>query len=260
MRPLQKPFGALLLGCAICMIASQAISQDPSASGEGTTLNEGAEGKAFQALLRDFDQWAAVQLTYDAGRVKSLRAALIEKASSLTGSEYEIFLDDLHGRLQVLLSAEAREARKWLDNMLARSAPKRVAKIKSQLPEVAQLTASELEEQLYDLDRKRGARVRQNEAFNSDREHVVDEAQAVKRRQEEASRAAQRATSQATSNLGANHPSTAPKEKSEWRPREPVWRSHDAYTPIRGNGYAPYTPARGESYSPYSPNLGGYRW
>jgi hypothetical protein len=225
-----------------------------------TTLEQGAAAPAFQVLLRKFDDWAAVQKRYDADQIDAFRAKLVDNAERLTGDEYESFLDDLHSRLQVLLSAEAREARDWLDRMVAVSAPKKVNQIKAKLPDVARLTASQIEDQIDEFDRRLAAQDQQYNAFNGDRKRTIKQQQTASRRQAEASRAARKAAERARPELGANQTNVAPREKTRWTPRQPVYRSHDLYTPLGGGGYAPYSPNLGPSYSPYRPNLGGYRW
>jgi hypothetical protein len=254
----QNLFRAIALGWMMYVTLGDASAQDPARSEPfGVTIAQGVEGKAFRALLRRFDDWAAIQKAYSAEQTKAFRARLIEKASELTGSDYERFLDDLHDRLEVLLSAEAREARDWLESMEAVSAPKKLEKIKSQLPDVARLTPSQLEEQLDEFDRRVRAQQQRYDAFNSDRSSSIDRARADRRRQEEASRAAREAASDAPANLGANEP-VGPREKKHWSPRPPVYSRYAPYSPNVGRAYSPYVAPSLRGM--YSPNLGGYRW
>jgi len=250
---------AIVLGCMIYSALGDASAQDPPRSEPFAAMDEqGADGQAFRRLLRRFDDWAAVQKTYDAEQTKAFRARLTEKATQLTGSDYERFLDDLHDRLQVLLSAEARAARDWLESMEAVSAPKKMEKIKSQLPDVARMTADQIEEQLDELDRRLRAQKQRYDAFDNDRSSSIDRARAARGRQEEASRAAREAASGDPVDLGASEPVSPPREKKYWTPRPPVYSRYAPYSPNVGNAYSPYVAPSLRSM--YSPNLGGYRW
>jgi hypothetical protein len=257
MRHMQILLGTLVLGLMLHGVAQPASAQDSAERPSTTHAGAGAEGERFQSLLRDFERWAAVQKTYDEEQIKSFRSKLIERAARLTGMDYDLFLEDFDSRLQVLLGAEARAARDWFESMDAVSAPKRMEKIKSKLPDVAHMTADEIKEQLDEFDRRLRAQQEQYSNFKGDRRRAIDQGRADRDRQEEASRTAREAASHGSIDLGANEAVNA-KEKQRWTPRPPVYSRYNPYSPNLGNAYAPYVAPSLRSV--YSPNLGGYRW
>jgi len=77
--------------------------------------------------MQQFDEWAAVQQIYTPDQVRQWRAQILSKASSLPAADGQRFAVDLNAKLQVMLGAEARDARKWLAETLVSALDRRLA-------------------------------------------------------------------------------------------------------------------------------------
>lgn len=189
----------------------------------------------FHATLREFDEWASVQKIYDAQQIKTFRAKLIDKASQLSGAAYDDFLADLNGRLKVLMSAEAREARKWLGENLAVASDAYAKQLKSQYPDVAKMTADQIQERLAGYDDQRSETKKLAAAEKSQRKFEVDQILTDKRRQEDANLAVELSSMNSSSGSGGYYPGGAYRGTRNYS------------TPYRNGGY-------------YGYGLGGFRW
>src|SRR5262245_25435581 len=103
---------------------------------------------AWQQTLHGFDEWADVQQIYTPQQVAEMRRKVVDNASSLAPAESDQFRGEINAKLHVLLSAEARDARKWLNETLAVASDSYAKKVRAQLPDVAHESASQLQADL----------------------------------------------------------------------------------------------------------------
>jgi hypothetical protein len=170
--------------------ASEQASPEPTAvdPSEQAPNADGAipQSDDWRTIMHEFDEWASVQQIYDSTQVARYRQQLVQRESTLRGAQRQDFLDDLSAKLKILSSAEARKAREWLAENLAVASDSYAKKIKSQLPDVARLTASQLQEQLDEFQDRRAQTQAGNAEFSRFREQQVANIQAERRRQEAA--------------------------------------------------------------------------
>lgn len=159
----------------------------------------------LRVVLREFDEWASVQKTYEPDQVKEFRAQIVQKAQSLEGTELGEFLVNTDQRLQILTGAEAREARKWLNEELLKSSPQRKAQIKSELPDVAHMSIAQLEEAYDNWQSKRAGEKRETAAFIKSRDKQVQDAIEARQREVEANARAKASSGGGYSPYGGNN-------------------------------------------------------
>jgi len=138
-------YSTVLFGVLAVVTGSLAKAQTrlppPASQGDLT-------GPAWAHVLQQFDEWASVQQLYTPEQVRQWRAQILGKASSLPPADAAAFATDLSAKLQVLLSAEARDARKWLADTLAVASVSYAKEIKSELPDPQKMTASQIQARL----------------------------------------------------------------------------------------------------------------
>jgi hypothetical protein len=120
-------------------------------------------GPQWAQVLQLFDEWAAVQQIYTPEQVRQWRTQILGKASSLPAPDAAAFAADLSAKLQVMLSAEARDARKWLAETLAVASDSYAKEVKAGLPDPRTMTAGQIQARL-DAFENREANVKQVEA------------------------------------------------------------------------------------------------
>lgn len=231
--------------------AEQIAEQPKSSPNQG---NDILQTDAWRTIMHDFDEWASVQQIYDPEQIAKYRDQLIQKASSLKGNELQDFLDDLSAKLKILASEEARKARQWLAETLAVASDSYAKKVKAGLPDVSNLTASQLQEQLDEFQGRRAQTQASAAEFKRAREQQVASFQAERRRQEaavaQADARAQSARAQSDSYSGY-YPGSGGSRGRVRRYPVPVYSGR-----YGGLGWGGYWGGLGG----YWGGWGGYRW
>jgi hypothetical protein len=147
------------------------------------------ESERWRRANRRFNEWLSVQQVYPAEQVDAIRAELNAKVAKMTPRELEEFLQDMEERLKVLMSPEADDARQWLAQFLA-VARNPEAQLGRSRPDVLNMTASQIRQELQWLQQHRAARQQSQAAFNQGR--------ALQQQNARGARQAQRQTSPAS--------------------------------------------------------------
>lgn len=139
-----------------------AIGQDQPA-GKPTAQTEDAARRAifdsdrWRRMERDFNEWLSVQTIYTGEQVDAIVADFQNRVKTMSPRDLENFLKDMEERLAVLLSPEAEDARQWLNQFLKVAAnPEKT--LGRPLPDVANMTASQIRQEIHWLQQHRGAR------------------------------------------------------------------------------------------------------
>lgn len=98
-----------------------------------------------------------------------MRADLASRVAKMSPQELENFLRDMEERLAVLASPEAEDARLWLGQFLA-VARNPEQQLGISRPDVLNMTASEVRQELQQLQRVRDSRLQAQAAFDRTRE------------------------------------------------------------------------------------------
>jgi hypothetical protein len=108
--------------------------------------------------------WLTVQQVYPAEQVAAIQQQLSARVSQMTPREAEEFMKAMEERLEVLTSPEAEEARQWLAHFFAtRRNPE--AQLRRSRPDVLNMTASQIRQELQWLQQHREGRQLSNAAF-----------------------------------------------------------------------------------------------
>jgi hypothetical protein len=217
--------GLLGLTLAIFLAADWSVASEPEPPGGSADTDDSADaaerdeilqGPVWRETMRSWDAWLTVQQVYDKDQVKKLKRQLAERVERMSATELEEFLEDLQAKLQILSGAEARDARRWLSDTLSVASDKYATKVRAKLPDVANLSAAELQRELDKFEERRGQVQRTEEGLQRSRQERVKAVQADLRRQhEESEKAMDRAAQDAYAGQG-NHfvPSSIHDRKS----------------------------------------------
>jgi hypothetical protein len=207
----------LVMQCA--GVPSPASGQAPEAvPGEDDTSTGGSEDEARRKILesdrwrrarQEFNEWLSVQTLYDDDEVAAMRASLAERVASMSPGELEDFLDDMERRLDVLLSPEADDARLWLSQFMARARDPEKQLGRSR-PDVLNMTASQIRQELLWLQQTREQRARAQAGFEQTR--------ALQSQFARNARAARQQSRAPISNR-ANWPANNPRRPSQYAPQ-----------------------------------------
>jgi hypothetical protein len=133
------------------------------------------ESDRWRAAQRSFDEWVAVQTIYSADEVASLRSELAERVSGMSPEALESLLAEMEDRLEVLLSPDAEEARRWIADILT-VARDPESHFGGPLPDVLNLSAGEIRAELQRFQQRRSSRQQARTAFDNRRQSQVQAA------------------------------------------------------------------------------------
>jgi hypothetical protein len=178
------------------------------------------ESERWRRANRTFTEWLTVQQIYTEEQIDAVRAGLAAKIARMSPHELEEFLEDMEQRLAVLMSPEAEDSRVWLAQFFA-VARDPEAQLGRQRPDVLNMTASEIRQELQWLQQHRAERQRQNAAFTQSRERQRQQASDIRSARREAQAQATESRSRAA-RTQFRSPYTPPgKERSRHRELQP---------------------------------------
>ncbi len=180
-----------------------------SADGYDDARREILDSKRWRKAVRQFDEWLSVQTLYGPDQVAAIRADLEEKVADMSPRELERFLVDMEDRLEVLLSPEAEEARDWLSQFMA-VARNPEQQLGRNLPDVRNMTASQIRQEIRWLEQHRAQRQQEHAAFNRARSTASQAARDIRTARQSARPATDR----------SNWPANTPRPRPERPQRE----------------------------------------
>jgi hypothetical protein len=132
--------------------AAPAISDAQQAARE-----EFLQGRRWRRAHRRFDEWLAVQQLYDADEIAAIKADFQAQVAEMPLAELEEFVEDLEESVDVLLSPEAEEARRWLAQFLSVQAMYSEEELRERRPDVLGMSADQIRGELERFHKWRAA-------------------------------------------------------------------------------------------------------
>ncbi len=172
---------AFLLVGGVAAPAQEAPPQGPTAQGGESREAERQTilgSDRWRETQRDFNEWLSIQRIYSPAEVSALRAEIADRVASMAPDELTSFLGEMEDRLAVLMSPDADDARQWIAQILA-VARNPESQFGGPLPDVANMTASQIRDELQRFQRRRASRQQAQTAFDRSRESQVQTARDV---------------------------------------------------------------------------------
>lgn len=152
-------FSVLLSAAAIDSVAC--AQQLPPATTAPNTANDTARQQILQSerwrnAQHGLEQWLSVQQLYTPQEVAVLRAQFKSRLDRMSPAELQQQLERMEEKLAVLASPEAEDARRWLAQFLAVQAKYSDAQLRQMRPDIANMTATQIREELQRFQARRG--------------------------------------------------------------------------------------------------------
>ncbi|HMO85073.1 MAG TPA: hypothetical protein PKC18_09165 [Lacipirellulaceae bacterium] len=160
----------LLTADGLAAGSPQATSQEaaPSEGSSDADRRRILEGDRWRAARQRLDDWLAVQQIYSAEEIDAFRSEIAERIQNMSAAGLESLLTEMEGRLDVLLGAEAEEARAWIAQILA-VARNPESQFGGPLPDVLNMSAEEIQAELRRFQQQRTSRRQAQSAFERSR-------------------------------------------------------------------------------------------
>ncbi len=170
---------------------------DQAPAGESAAQQEIFNSPAWAAAVDGFNEWLSVQITYPQDQVPQLKAEFKARIDKMSASQLQSFLTDMQQKLAILNGPDAMEARAWAERRLNLYTAARAAEFRKTLPDVARMTAAQVEQALVELRLHRASVASEQQKFSQFRDQQV-----VATRQ----RLQAQASAAAAANAASNHP------------------------------------------------------
>lgn len=147
-------------------------------------------GPRWQRAVAEFGGWLTTQTVLPPAQVRLIKNQFNDRVAAMSSYELEALLDTLSAKLLLLDTPEARDAKAWLGEYLyAMSDARRAAELR-QLPNLLDLNAAQLWQEIQRIDQKRAALQQRQEGVTARQEMLADRAAAKRQATAAASQAA----------------------------------------------------------------------
>ncbi len=209
-RPMPtKPFKLVvpcLLACAVAAgivggafrpLVGQAADPPAAATTGQDEAQEAMAAKAeilqssrWRRAIFELGEWLSVQKIYPPREVQRIKADFNAKVMKMSPQELEYLLDDLEAKFKVIEAPEAQEARAWMGQYLSAMTDRKRADVLRDVPNVVDMTAAQLSQEIQKIERTRQNLKDRQAAFDTGRQVLAEVAAANRKATADASLAA----------------------------------------------------------------------
>jgi hypothetical protein len=192
--------GWLLRGAAVAALSSTAFFADPAVARAAEAAPAEAEcdltrkadimhGAQWQRAIAELGSWLSTQTVYTPAEVRRIKVRFNEQVVGMSSYEIEYLLDSVEQKMRLLDTPEARDAKAWLGEYLSAMSDARRAQELRNVPNLLDMTAAQLWEEIQRIDRKRGALQQRQQGVATRQNALVDRAAANRQASADAARA-----------------------------------------------------------------------
>lgn len=129
-------------------------------------------GRRWQRAVAEFGGWLSSQTIYSPTEVRRIKSQFNDRVAAMSSYDIEYLLDSLSAKLELLDTAEARDAKAWLGEYLfAMSDARRAAELRK-IPNLLDMNAAQLWQEIQRIDRLR-ATLQQRQRGSDARQEVL---------------------------------------------------------------------------------------
>jgi hypothetical protein len=128
----------------------------------------------WRRAMFEMNEWLLTQPFYNKEQVEDLKSRLAANVARASASDLQSMLDDMETKFQILDNQQAQEARAWMAHYLSVVTQKKRDEMLKELPNLATMSAAELQQEVTKIERKRAASARNQAAFDQARQAQVD--------------------------------------------------------------------------------------
>lgn len=137
-------------------------------------------GQQWQRAIAEFGGWLSTQTIYTPTEVRRIKNQFNDRVAAMSSYELEYLLDSLAGKLELLDTAEARDAKAWLGEYLSAMSDARRAEELRRIPNLLDMNAAQLWQEIQRIDRLRST-LQQRQRNVEARQQVLVERATAKR-------------------------------------------------------------------------------
>lgn len=146
-------------------------------------------GAQWQRAIAELGHWLTTQTVYTPAEVRRIKVRFNEQVAAMSSYELEYLLDSVEQKMRLLDTPEARDAKAWLGAYLSAMSDARRAQELRNVPNLLDMSAAQLWEEIQRIDRKRGALQQRQQGVAARQNTLVDRAAANRQSSADAARA-----------------------------------------------------------------------
>jgi hypothetical protein len=146
-------------------------------------------GAQWQRAIAELGGWLATQTVHPPAEVRRIKVRFNERVAAMSSYEIEYLLDSVEQKMRLLDSPEARDAKAWLGEYLSAMSDARRAQELRRIPNLLDMTAAELLQEIQRIDRMRGSLQQRQQGVTARQNALVDRAAATRQAAADAARA-----------------------------------------------------------------------
>jgi TolA-binding protein len=211
---------AACFGTAVTRAQQPVAPSAPAAPAGATAANEAQRQQILQsdrwrAAVHGMEQWLSIQKIYTPQEVAVLRAQFKARIDRMSPAELQDQLTRIEEKLAVLSSPEAEDARRWLGQFLAVQAKYSDAQLRQMRPDIANMTAAQIRQELARFQARRGQMQGTQAATQQGRALQFQSAQNLQAQRRQAQDAARTQAAQSASTAASfPQPSQPPRQQT----------------------------------------------
>jgi hypothetical protein len=147
-------------------------------------------GPQWQRAIAELGNWLTTQTVYTPTEVRRIKVRFNEQVAAMSSYEIEYLLDSVEQKMRLLDTPEARDAKAWLGEYLSAMSDARRARELRNVPNLLDMNAAQLWEEIQRIDRKRGSLQQRQQGVVARQNVLVDRAAAKRQASADAARAA----------------------------------------------------------------------
>ena len=156
------------------MPARGAPATSPTGSTEAAKKAALLASDSWRHIEAEYKEWAAVQILYTPQQMEQTRVKLAAEIEKMSAADLQQFIAEVDGKLKLLLNKDAMEARAWLGQYLSVFTDGYRQYFIGNVPNFADMTSAQIEEEYLRLKAKVMARQRNQASFDASRTEVAD--------------------------------------------------------------------------------------
>ena len=163
-----------LLSCGSQAALGQQAPPDsavPAATAQAEPAGQASETEQKAAILDsdcwrramfELNEWFRSQTVYTQEEVADMRADFEDQVDQMSAKELKDVLSDLEAKFRIMDTPEVREVRAWFGRYISLLADWRREELLRDIPNFATMTASQLNEEIMKIQRKKNLRANSN--------------------------------------------------------------------------------------------------
>ncbi len=145
--------------------APQPAAKQPAATDRPPTKQEILHSPEWRRAMFEFSEWLTAQTIYTPAQVAQIKDQFNHRVAAMDARELAYMLNDMEAKFHIMSTPEAREARAWMAQYLSVLSDRKRAELLKDVPNIATMTAAQLNAEIQKIVEKRQTLESEQSAF-----------------------------------------------------------------------------------------------